>query len=41
MIGSLNQLMDYVETHLSDDLDIADLASSIGTTDLWLPIERG
>jgi len=36
MIGSLNQLMDYVETHLSEDLDIADLASSIGTTEYHL-----
>jgi len=36
MIGRLNQLVDFVETHLSDDLDIARLASQVGTTEYHL-----
>lgn len=36
MIGSLNRLMEYVETHLSEPLDVAELASGIGTTEYHL-----
>jgi len=41
MIGSLNQLVEYIEDHLTDqhdaaELDVAGLASRIGTTDYHL-----
>jgi AraC family transcriptional regulator len=36
MIGDLNQLMEYIETHLGESLDVAGLASSIGTTEYHL-----
>ena len=36
MIGSLNRLMEYVEAHLSEDIDVPVLASTLGTTDYHL-----
>ena len=36
MIGNLNQLIEYVESHLADELDVAGLASRIGTTEYHL-----
>jgi AraC family transcriptional regulator len=36
MIGSLNQLMEYVETHISEKLEVAAMASSLGTTEYHL-----
>jgi AraC family transcriptional regulator len=36
MIGGLNRLMDDVESHPSEDLDVAALAASIGTTEYHL-----
>lgn len=36
MIGDLNQLVEYTETHLSERVDVAELASSIGTTEYHL-----
>jgi AraC family transcriptional regulator len=36
MIAELNQLVDYVEEHLSDHLDVAELAAGIGTTEYHL-----
>lgn len=36
MITALNRLLDVIETHLSDDLDLAGLASSLGTTEYHL-----
>lgn len=33
MIATLNQLTDYIEEHLADDLDIAEFARSAGTTE--------
>ena len=36
MIAGLNQLMDYVESQLADDLDIPALAARVGTTEYHL-----
>ena len=36
MIGDLNRLVDHLESHLSDDLDVAALARSLGTTEYHL-----
>lgn len=36
MIGSLNRLMEYVESHLSDELDVSGLARRAGTTEYHL-----
>jgi len=36
MIGDLNHLVEYIETHLSEQIDVAALASSIGTTEYHL-----
>lgn len=36
VITELNKLIDFVEAHLSDDLDIAALASALGTTEYHL-----
>lgn len=36
MIASLNQLVDLVEDHLTEDLDVADLAAALGTTEYHL-----
>lgn len=36
MIGDLNQLVDYAETHLSEKIDVSELANSIGTTEYHL-----
>ena len=36
MIAALNGLVDVVEAHLSDDIDAADLAKSLGTTEYHL-----
>jgi AraC family transcriptional regulator len=36
MIAGMNELMDHVETHLSERLDVAELARSIGTTEYHL-----
>jgi AraC family transcriptional regulator len=36
MIGSLNQLVDYIEQHLAEKVDVSQLASSIGTTEYHL-----
>jgi AraC family transcriptional regulator len=36
MIGSLNQLIDFVEAHISDELDVAQLATRSGTTEYHL-----
>lgn len=33
MIALLNQLVDYVESHLTDEIDISELAASVGTTE--------
>ena len=33
MIGTLNRVVEYVEDHLTDDLDIAGLATGLGTTE--------
>src|SRR6478736_970695 len=36
MIGDLNQLVEYTETHLSERIDVAELAARIGTTEYHL-----
>lgn len=36
MITELNRLIEFVEAHLSDDLDVAALASTLGTTEYHL-----
>lgn len=36
MITELNKLIDHVETHLSDELDVAGLAQQLGTTEYHL-----
>ena len=36
MIGSLNQLADFVDEHLSESLDVAGLARQLGTTEYHL-----
>lgn len=36
MIGSLNQLVEHVESHLSEKVDVAELAAGIGTTEYHL-----
>jgi AraC family transcriptional regulator len=36
MIGDLNRLVDHVEAHLSETLDVSALATSIGTTEYHL-----
>lgn len=36
MITALNRLIDFIETHLSEELDIGGLASDLGTTDYHL-----
>ncbi|GIG35920.1 AraC family transcriptional regulator [Cellulomonas pakistanensis] len=36
MIATLNRLVDVVEDRLTDDLDVADLAASLGTTEYHL-----
>jgi len=36
MIGDLNQLVDYAETHLSEKLDVSVVASRMGTTEYHL-----
>lgn len=36
MIGSLNELVEYVEAHLHEQLDVSELAHSIGTTEYHL-----
>lgn len=36
MIGDLNRLVEYVETHLSEQLDVSELAGTIGTTEYHL-----
>lgn len=36
MITELNRLIEFVEVHLSDDLDVAALASTLGTTEYHL-----
>ena len=36
VITELNRLIEFVEVHLSDDLDVAALASTLGTTEYHL-----
>jgi AraC family transcriptional regulator len=36
MIASLNRLVDYIEDHLAENLDIAELSRSLGTTEYHL-----
>ena len=36
MIAELNRLVDFIEAHLSDDIDAAELAKSLGTTEYHL-----
>jgi AraC family transcriptional regulator len=36
VIAALNRLVDVIEAHLSDDIDAADLATSLGTTEYHL-----
>ena len=36
MITELNELIDYVETHMSDELDVAGLAQQLGSTEYHL-----
>jgi AraC family transcriptional regulator len=36
VISTLNRLVDHIEGHLTEDLDIAALARSLGTTDYHL-----
>ncbi|KQM82082.1 AraC family transcriptional regulator [Agromyces sp. Leaf222] len=36
MIAELNRLVEYVEQHLAEELDVPDLASSLGTTEYHL-----
>ena len=36
MIADLNTLMDYVETHLAEKIDVSELANHIGTTEYHL-----
>jgi AraC family transcriptional regulator len=36
MIASLNRLIDYIEDHLAENLDIAELSRSLGTTEYHL-----
>ena len=33
MIAALNRLVEFVEEHLADEIDLADLASDLGTTE--------
>lgn len=36
MISELNSLLDYIETHLSDELELSELARRVGTTEYHL-----
>jgi AraC family transcriptional regulator len=33
MIATLNSLVDHIESHLIEDLDVADVAHRLGTTE--------
>jgi len=36
VISALNQLVDFIEEHLTEEIDIEDLAASLGTTEYHL-----
>ena len=36
MIAALNRVVEYIEAHLADEIDIAGLATSLGTTEYHL-----
>ncbi len=36
MIAELNRLVEFVEAHLDDDIDVATLATTLGTTEYHL-----
>ena len=36
MISALNQLIDFIEDHLTEEINIDDLAASLGTTEYHL-----
>jgi AraC family transcriptional regulator len=36
VIATLNRLVEYIEDHLADDIDVAELASGLGTTEYHL-----